>query len=152
MAAPTDPLARVFGSSQVSGSLVPQHVSPMVPSVWSVTHAPSANTVATVTQASPGAGLKNVVTGLTVILAAGASAPSAITVTAHLRDGASGVGTPKKSWAMSIPAVAGSMNGVVRNQMWIEMTAATQTTLEFSVAGGSNTVESVEMDGGVIAA
>lgn len=152
MAAPTDPIARVFGSSQVSGSLVPQHVSPMVPSPWSVTHAPAANTVATITQASPGAGLKNVVTGLTVIIAAGASAPAAVNVTVHLRDGATGVGTPKKSWTFSLPAVAGSMNGVVRNAMWIEMTAATVTTLEFTAAGGASTIESVEMDGGVVAA
>lgn len=148
--AATNPIANVPGSSQVSGSQVPQHVAPMVPRTWSVTHAPAANNVATITQAAPGANLKNVVTGLCVTFAAGAIAPAAVQVTAHLRDGATGAGTPKKSWVLALPATAGAMAGLVRNKLWIEMTSNTVTTLEFTAAGGSSTIEAVEMDGGVI--
>lgn len=115
---------------------------------WAVNHAPAANTKATITQASAGGSTKNVCTGLTVSLAAGASAPTAIQLSVALIDGVSGGTT--YLWGptvISLPAVAGAVSAFAFGQRWDVGTAATAMTLEFSVAGGTNTIESVSMSG-----
>lgn len=119
--------------------------------VWNAQHAPVANTKATCTQAAA-AGLRNVCRGITVMLVAGASAPTAASVTVALIDGASGV--TSYLWgphAMGIPAVAGATNGVSRPGRWVG-SVNTPMTLEFSAAGGANTIESVSMEGETIGA
>lgn len=120
------------------------------PTSWKVNHAPAANTKATATQAAPPDGYFNVVTALTVIMTGGASAPSATSINVAVIDGASGGTT--YLWgpnAISIPAVAGAMNGIALSGLSIPATAKTQTTIEFSAAGGANTVQSVWMEGRV---
>lgn len=116
-----------------------RHIRP----VWSVAHLPAANTKATITQAAPGVGARNVCTGITVGFAAGAAAPSAINVTVSLLDNVTAI------WGitLSLPATAGAMAGVTRTDIWIPGTENQSMTLAFSVAGGANTVESVSMEG-----
>ena len=115
---------------------------------WVKYHHPAANTVAIAEQAAAGAGIKNVCRSVNVRLSAGASAPTAAVLTVTLRDGATGAGTIKASWSIAIPAVAGdNAPPISMENLWIEGTANTAMTLEFTAAGGANTVESVVMTG-----
>lgn len=111
-------------------------------------HAPVANTQATATRAAPGANKRNVCTGFVVSLCAGATAPTATTVTVAVIDGSSGGATflwgPTR---LAIPAVAGAMNGIARQGLWLQGTANTPITIEFNAAAGANTFESVVMEG-----
>lgn len=110
-------------------------------------HKPAANTQATITLAAGGAGVRNVCTGLTVMLAAGTTAPSAASVTVALIDGSTGGTT--YLWGphtVSLPAVAGAETGIVVGHCWKPGTANTAMTLEFSAAGGANTFETVCFD------
>jgi hypothetical protein len=115
--------------------------------VWDAQHVPAANTQATITQAAAGGGIKNVCIGFTVTLASTGSAPTAIQLVVNLIDGASGGGTYLWRSVIALPAVAGAMVSIVRSGIWIPGTANTQMTLEFSAAGGANTIESVTMEG-----
>ena len=114
---------------------------------WTAIHVPAANAQATATKASAGAGLRNVCSALTVVLAAGATAPVAVNVTINLIDGASGGTTYLWRATLSIPATAGATSGISPPGLAIRGTADTAMTLEFSVAGGANTIESVTMSG-----
>lgn len=142
-------LANVQGSSQPAGGMSPLHTAGLQPSNWSVTHSPAANTVASITQAAPAAGFKNVVTGFSITLATDGTAPTPIQLTAVIRDGATGAGTIKKNFIFGVPAVAGASAGVART-CYIDMTAATVTTIEFTAAGGAHVFECVEMEGMVV--
>ena len=118
------------------------------PQNWKAAHFPAANTQATITRAAPGAGLRNVCQGITVIATAGASAPTAAIVNVALIDGASGGNT--YLWGpfpIALPAVAGAMNGIARSALNIEGSPNTAMTLEFSVALGAFTTEAVQMEG-----
>lgn len=122
-----------------------------LPRTWNVTHTPAVNTKATITKAAGAkTGQRLVATSITVTLCAGAAAPAAIVVTVALIDGASG-GT-NFLWGptnLSIPAVAGAMNGVVVPLIAIG-SANTAMTLEFSGAAGANTFESVTLEGTIV--
>lgn len=115
--------------------------------VWTAIHVPAANTQATVSKAAAGVGIRNVVTALTATIAATATAPTAVNVTVNLIDGATGGTTYLWRMTLSLPAVAGETRGVQKNNCWLPGTANTATTLEFSAAGGANTIESVSMEG-----
>jgi hypothetical protein len=115
--------------------------------MWYVHHIPAANTVATITQASAGGSTKNVCTGFTVTLAAQATAPTANQITVSLIDGATGGTTYLWRSVIAIPATAGAVTAFVKTGAWFVGTAATAMTLEFSAAGGANTIESVSMSG-----
>jgi len=141
------PIANVTGSSQDVGSARPQHVI-NANADWHADHGPAANTKATATKPSAGPGKCNVVTGWTVTFCAGASAPTAIQVSVAILDGPSG--STNYLWgpiAISLPAVAGAMNGIVKDNQWRKGSPNTPVTIEFSVAGGAFTVESVAMEG-----
>jgi len=118
------------------------------PKTWSVKHRPGTNVQATATRAAASkTGQRLVATSITVTFTAGTSAPSANSITVSLIDGASGGGTTL--WGphdISIPAVAGAMNGIAL-PCWIVGSANTAMTLEFSAAGGANTFESVTLTG-----
>ena len=116
-------------------------------SAWRVNHVPAVNVQATVTQAAAGAGVRNVCTAITVSLAAGSTAPTAVNVNVNLRDGASGAGTVAWGQTISLPATAGATNGFVVAPCWIVGTANTAMTIEFSAAGGANTFQSVFAQG-----
>lgn len=115
---------------------------------WATNHAPAANTKATITRAAAGGGISNICTGFTVALCAVASAPAAVQITVALIDGASGGST--YLWGptvISLPAVAGAMSAFAFGSRWDQGSTNTQLTLEFSAAGGANTIQSVSMKG-----
>lgn len=151
-------VADVLGTSQDAGDLRPVHVMVVDGSgnvldfeggstQWTATHVPAANTQATVTKAAAGAGVRNVCTGFTVTLAAGTSAPSAVQISVALIDGATGGGTYLWRSVIALPAVAGAVTAFVKSHCWLPGAANTAMTLEFSAAGGANTIQSVTMDG-----
>jgi hypothetical protein len=110
-------------------------------------HAPAANTKATITVPAAGNDTRNVCTGLTVTLAAGAVAPSAATVKVALIDGVAGATT--YLWGphtLAIAAIAGALNGISRGGRWTG-SENTAMTLEFEAASGANTIQSVSMEG-----
>jgi hypothetical protein len=114
---------------------------------WDVQHVPAVNTQATITQASAGAGKRNVCTGFTVTICGGTTDPAAWQGSVAIIDGASGGGTYLWRSNISIPAVAGAMTSIVRSNIWIVGSQATAMTIEFSGAGGALTYESVTMEG-----
>ena len=114
---------------------------------WTAIHVPAANTQATATKASAGVGLRNVCMSITVTLAATATAPTAVNVTINLIDGASGGTTYLWRTTISLPATAGATTGFAITGLAIRGTADTAMTVEFSAAGGANTIESVSMSG-----
>ena len=116
---------------------------------WHISHLPAANTQATITQAAAGAGKRNICTGFTVMFVAGATAPTAINVSVSLIDGAAGGTTYLWRATISLPATAGATSGIARMGRWIG-SANTAMTLEFSAAGGANTIQSVAMEGTVL--
>lgn len=118
--------------------------------IWTAIHVPAANTTATATKAAAGVNIKNVCTTLTVVLAATATAPTAVNLQVNLIDGAAGGTTYLWRTTISLPATAGAMNGVALSGLWFPGTANTAMTLEFSAAGGANTIESVTMSGTTI--
>jgi len=124
-----------------------QIVRPWGAGAWSNVNFPAANTRASSTRAAGAAGVRHVCTGITVALAAGATAPAAVQLDVRLRDGILDTGTILWQMAISIPATAGAMSGVTRSGLFIPGSAATAMTLEFSAAGGANTFESVSFEG-----
>ncbi len=120
-------------------------------SSWTVNHHPNAATQATITQAAPGSGRTNVVTSFVATFVAGASAPTAGSVSFAIIDGVSGGTTYLLGpIELGIPAVAGATNGIVISGLSIAGTANTATTIEFST-GYASTKESVSMQGLVTA-
>jgi hypothetical protein len=119
--------------------------------IWTGINVASANAQATVTKASAGTGIRNVCTGFTVTLASSSTtAPAAIQIIINLIDGASGGTTYLFRSVIALPATAGAQTSIVRGNLWLPGTAATGMTLEFSAAGGANTIESVSMEGTVV--
>lgn len=119
--------------------------------IWVASHFPSANTQATIDRAAAGSGVRNVCTALTVTLAAGTSAPSAIQLTAKLIDDSGG--TPVTLWGtvISLPATAGAVSAFTLTKLWLPSTANKALTLQFSATGGANTIQSVWMTGTTVA-
>ena len=115
--------------------------------MWYATHVPATNVVATITQASAGGSTRNVCTGFTVSLCAGATAPTAVQLSVALIDGATGGTNYLWRSNISLPATAGAISAFIRTNGWFVGTAATAMTLEFSAAGGTSTFESVSMSG-----
>lgn len=124
---------------------------------WRVNHAPAANTKASATQlaVTKSAGVnthtRNVLTGLTVSVAAQGSAPAAGQVTVAVIDG--GTGDTTYLWGpmpISVPAVAGALNGFVVVPLFEVGTPYTAMTIEFSAASGANTIQGVWMTGTTI--
>lgn len=139
-----------------AGRLRTQNGSEFV-SDWHVNHSPAANTKATATQSAVSRSVpldgntRNVLTGLTVSVAGQGSAPVAGQVTVAVIDGDSGGTT--YLWGpmpISIPAVAGAMNGYVVVPLFEVGTAYTTMTIEFSAASGANTIQGVWMTGTTI--
>jgi len=118
---------------------------------WDVQNVASANTQATATQAAAGAGIRNVCVGFTVTLAATSTAPVAVNLTVAVIDGATGGTTYLWRTTISLPATAGAISAFVRSGVWMPGTANTAMTIEFSAAGGANTIESVTMEGTTVA-
>ena len=113
---------------------------------WAVTHAPAANTQATISQAAGGGTVKNVCTSIHCTLtSAGAATPTQILF--HLRDGATGAGTIKATIALSITATSGDCKTYTATGLRIVGTANTAMTLESAIAPGANAYATVAMAG-----
>lgn len=119
---------------------------------WDVQHLPAANTQATATRASAGTGVRNVCTGFTVAISGGTTAPSAVQLSVAVIDGSTGGGTYLWRSTIALPPAAGAISAFVRSDTWLVGTAATAMTIEFSAAGGANTIESVTMEGTTVSA
>jgi len=116
------------------------------PGQWGVTHAPAANTVATITKAAGAAGTRHVCTGVSVSIASdGAATPAAMTL--NLRDGATGAGTILASWTLSLTATSGDCKVFGATGLNLVGTAATAMTLEFAAAPGANAYQAVNLFG-----
>lgn len=124
------------GSTQLSGS----------PQEWSITNTPAANTQATVTRAANGSFL-HVARSIVGDFIAGIVAPAASNVTLVLRDGATGVGAILWSRILALQAVAGDKDDTQAGVINISGTAGNAMTLEFTAAGGANTLEGVSLTG-----
>lgn len=118
---------------------------------WTQFHEPSADTQATCTQASPGANLKNVVTGISATLAGGSAAPAAVQLYVRLVEDIAGTPATIYSASIALPATAGAFSSLVLTNLWIPVTSNKSITLRFSAAGGSNTYQAVSMQGVVVA-
>lgn len=153
-AAPTAVAAadRVNGLFDLWGRLFTRHgAQAPAASTWTGVHVPATATQATKTQASAGAGKRNVCTGFTFTICAGGSAPTPTTpVTVKIIDGSSGGGTILWQSNITMPATAGGIVSFNRSNLWLVGTAATAMTAEFSAAGPTNTYESVAFDGVII--
>ena len=118
------------------------------PGYWTVVNTPAANTQATISKAAGGAGVRHVCTGILATLTAGVTAPAAVALTVELRDGATGAGTVIWQGRMSLGAIAGQNAPPIQIAgLSIVGSANTAMTLEFSAAGGANTLESVSLAG-----
>lgn len=144
---------RINGLADIYGRQFVRHGSQGLAGAYTHNnHAPSANTKATITKSSAGAGVRNVCTGFTISLSAGSTAPAAVQLTVALIDG--GTGGTTYLWGpttVSLPATAGATAAFICGQCWKPGTANTAMTLEFSAAGGANTVETVEFDSTTVA-
>jgi hypothetical protein len=159
MATYADAEGSLYASAQSAGDKHPIHVlqvdgagnlagtSAASSSYWYTEHLPAANTKATITRAAGATGIRNICTGFTVTLAATSTAPAAVQLTVSLIDGASGGGTHLWSTVISLPATAGAITSFSKTGLWWPGTAATAMTIEFSAAGGNNTIESVSLQG-----
>lgn len=139
----TDQDTYIFGEDPINNAMMTR-----ARTGWTVIHAPAANTAATASKAAGATGVKHVARGIIVSCSAGASAPTAIQLTWNLRDGSTGAGTVLATGVIGIEAVAGKSPPPVQlSNLWIEGTAATAMTLEFTAAGGANTIEAVTLMG-----
>lgn len=117
------------------------------PGEWAVTHAPAANTQATASKAAGGAGVRHVCKSVSARIVGGTTAPAAVSVTLNLRDGATGAGTILWSWTMVLAGAIAAKDSIDLTDLNIVGSANTAMTLEFSAAGGANTLESVNIAG-----
>lgn len=115
-------------------------------SLWSVTHAPGVNTLATATKAAPGAGKALVITSATFSLVAGTVAPLATVVTGLITGATSGT---VYSVFLAIPNTAGATT-VISSPITIQGADNEALTVRFSGTAGANTQESVHMNGYVV--
>lgn len=119
------------------------------PANWSITHTPAADTQATITRAAGGAGVVHICTSITATLIAPAGSVSG-NVQINLRDGASGLGTILWSQTFLVggaTSVSAGVIGIALSGLQIPGSPNTAMTLEFSAAGGANTLESVALTG-----
>lgn len=119
----------------------------VAPGQWVVTHAPAVNVVAIASQASGGAGVRNVAQSVSGTVVADSTAPTAVILTLNLRDGATGAGTILATWTIGIEATAGRTTPFNYGPFNLPGTAATAMTLEFTAAGGAHTFESLTLAG-----
>jgi hypothetical protein len=111
---------------------------------WEETHAPAANTQATVTRHAPGeSGFRNVCVGVCLTAVNEGAAASGI-VTVVLRDGITGTGRIMQTWKLIVPA--GDVRGVVDLRRFVG-NENTPMTLETTAAPGADVSVAINMTG-----
>lgn len=112
---------------------------------WRINHKPLANVQATKTKATPtGLCSYNVLTALSVSVCGDATGGAAWQGTVAVIDGDSG--GSDFLWGpmdISIPAVAGAMNGFAISGLWEEGTPGRALTIEFNQTAGAHNIQSV---------
>jgi len=120
--------------------------SPPPLAAFAIQSTPAAGSQATISQASGGAGVKNVAESACFAFSATTALGGITTVTVNLRDGATGAGTVLQAWQFTLPAATITPFSQCVSGLHISGTAATAMTLEFSAAVG-NLMESVALTG-----
>lgn len=139
-----DRLRTVSASNQATTSSLPGVQLVAQNGNWSEFSFPATNTVATVTRAAAGAGLRHILTSLHFSLA-GAAAAAAGIVQCVVRDGATAVGTVIWSGVLTAPITG--IGEISLSGLSLPGTANTAMTIEFAAAGGAGTQEAVTMTG-----
>jgi hypothetical protein len=114
---------------------------PPKPNTWMRTHVPLVSVKATATKDAPGSGKRLVVTGFTVTIGGGATAPAATMSTASLTSGGDTLWGAK----LGAQATAAAVSGVARAGYW-PCPVNQSVTLAFS-GTATNVEESVSMEG-----
>lgn len=109
---------------------------------WSISHIPPPNVIATVTRPAV-ANVKHVCSSITAVLSDNGAAATLVSVL--LRDGASGIGPVL--WGQQLINNTGIPSIINLSNLAIVGSVNTAMTLEFNVASGINTYESVSMTG-----
>jgi len=117
-----------------------------LPGEWPLNAAPAANTVASVTKAAGGAGVRHVLKSISAAVGA-VAVPAATISTLQVRDGASGVGPVIWQTYIGVEAVAGKSNPRDIVGLNIVGSANTAMTVEFAAASGANTFQSISATG-----
>lgn len=138
-------LRGVIATSATNLTTAIVNAAPLVASLatWNVNNRPVTATKATVTKAAGAAGVRHVVAGFSFTLAAGATAQTPLNI--DVIDGASGGTT--RLWTGAISCVANGAAEVTVPFCSLVGTAATGTTIEFSAAGATATLQAVTMWG-----
>lgn len=120
---------------------------PLLDPTWVAANAPSANVAASATRAAV-TGKAHICQTIHCTFNATAAAPTAAGVAVALRDGATGVGSIIWSSQMSLPNTAGQSSPPIEIAgLVIAGTTGNAMTLEFTVAGGANTIQTVAFTG-----
>lgn len=114
------------------------------PQLWTVTHSPAVNTIASASKAAGGASVRLVCNAISFSVGS-IGVPGTTSVTVNLRDGATGAGTVLCSWTVACPSSSG-FHSVNLSGLGIIGTANTAMTLEFSAAS-TNTFQSCNLMG-----
>ena len=114
------------------------------PGDWAVNSTPAAATAASATKAAAGAAIRHICTGISVTLAAGATAQAAAAIVA-LRDGATGAGAIL--WSKQVILAVNGVWDVNLSGLSIVGTANTAMTLEFTAAPVAGAFASVSLTG-----
>lgn len=116
---------------------------------WNVSHFPAANTKATITQGTAGAGRRNVCDSITATFESDATPATVANKKVQLIDGASGATTIKWGTTLGAVATGGATNGVAPPAPRFGWRGSEDTpmTLEFESAGGAGSIQSVQMSG-----
>jgi hypothetical protein len=132
-------------AANLSAATQPQTMMVTGPGNWAITHTPAANTVATITRAAGGAGVRHICNSISGSVIVGASQTPGAAVQLSLRDGASGAGTIL--WSQTINCTALGNAFINLSGLNIPGSANTAMTLEFSAAPGAANFESVALTG-----
>jgi hypothetical protein len=113
---------------------------------WAIQHTPAANTVATITRAAD-ASKAHYVTSIAAGFYNNAALGAAVAGVLQLRNSTTGAGTIIWSMPMSLKAAAGESVPVLLGGLNIAIGLGNAVTLEFSAAGGANTLQQVALTG-----
>lgn len=117
-------------------------------STWFVTNSPAAGVRATASIAAGGGTVRHVAQSVTICVHALAAAVGQLSLTAQLRDGATGAGTVMRTWYFSVEVTDESRHIPCVDLAGINMTGSANTamTLEF-VALAANVAQTVTLTG-----
>lgn len=137
----------VNAAAILSATTQPKALAVAEPGEWTILGAPAINTVATATKAAGASGVRHVLRSLAFSLKSVTTAAVGAQQFAVIRDGASGSGS--SIWVIDLTNANLAIGGdtVVLSGLNLIGSATTAMTIEFTAAGGANTIESVSASG-----